>query len=181
MKSSNPIQQISKQFRIFFTVGIYLVPLFTLGFWLTGGYPNMPVVDAFLPSEFVPLVQLMPVWGRIAACLLSFIPAGVVMAVLFFLIRLFKLYENNKIFTADNVRLFRSIGYTILIGEILGLFFHPAITLLVSATSGMNHAIAEIKFDIGDITTFLVAFLIILISWIMRAGQRLQEESDYTV
>ncbi len=177
----NQIQRISKRFRIIFSIILWLIPLFTIGFWISGGFPHIPTVDAFLPSNYVPLVQLMPLWARLTACLLSFIPTTFVIIVMYLLIHLFTLYEQNKIFTEDNVRTIRNMGYAILVGEIVSLCYHPAITVFVSASSGITHAVAEIKFDIGDATTFMAAFVIILIAWIMRAGQQLQEESDYTV
>ena len=177
----NQIQRISKRFRIIFIIAFWLIPLFTVAFWLSGGFPGIPTVDAFLPANYVPLVQVMPLWARLVGCLLSFIPTAAVMIVTYLLIHLFTLYEQNKIFTEDNVRTIRNIGYTVLIGEIISLIYHPIITVFVSATSGLTHALAEIKFDIADATTFIVAFIIILIAWIMRAGQQLQEESDYTV
>lgn len=177
----NNVQKISHRFRIVFTIGFWIIPIFTAGYWLTAGYPMVPTVDVFIPENYLPLIATMPVWARLVGMLLTFIPAGVVMLILFFLIRLFKLFECNKIFTAENVRNIRRIGYTVLIGEIVSLFYHAAITALVSGTSGVVGTVTEIKFDIGDIATILTSFVVILIAWIMREGQKLQEESEYTI
>jgi hypothetical protein len=177
----NHIQKISKRFRIIFIFGFWIIPIFNFAFWLSGGFPNVPTVDVFMPTNYVLLVQTMSLGTRAIGCLITFIPASIVMLVLYLLIKLFKLYEQNKIFTKANVKTIRNIGYTVLIGEMISLIYHPIITVFVSGASNITRPIAEIKFDIGDVTTFLVAFVIILIAWVMRAGQKLQEESDYTV
>lgn len=110
------------------------------------------------------------------------IPISIDMLTLYFLTRLFRLYQSKEIFSIGCVRYTRRIGWMMLLYQIV----EPIYTFLLSSTltygypHGLHTGYAEI-FTIPKLMAVVVAVLIILISWIMEEGHRIYEENTYTV
>lgn len=87
------------------------------------------------------------------------------------LYRLFHLYERGVIFTAANVRCLKAIGIWVLAAWALS----NAIELSKLAT----YDSADIDLRINQ--TFFAGILVLLISWIMEEGWKIQEEHTLTI
>lgn len=102
--------------------------------------------------------------------------------ILYFLIQLFKHYENGEIFSIKNIRYIKDIAITILYGQLL---INPLYQAMISAVLTWHNPVGErtalIMFSSTNIGLLLGAILIILVSWIMQEGHQLQKEQQYTV
>jgi hypothetical protein len=111
------------------------------------------------------------------------IPLGFELLTLYFLIKLFKLYEQGEIFSIRNVNFIRKTGYTMLIGQLI----NPVYQVLISVTLTWHNKLhgvpryATIAFDGTSVGIILTSLMIILISWIMAEGCKLREEQQLTV
>lgn len=100
----------------------------------------------------------------------------------FHLIKLFALYADGKIFSAENVRQIRQVGYTVLLTPAL-LVLTLFVPLLVSG-EGMTTSTSPGTGLMGEGQVFsqiIVGTIIIIISWVMDVGRELREEQDLVV
>lgn len=176
------IQRTSCVFRWFFTVIFLILPTLLIVSWIIAPQAiSLGTISiSFLPNGIEilhPLGASTKFWGF----LISLIPTGIKMLTLYFLIRLFKLYETGKIFSLKNVSYIKKIGYTMLLGQLI----HPIYQLLISATltwhNPPGHRIAKVLVTGSSFGVIFTALLIILVSWIMAEGYKLEEEQQYTI
>lgn len=103
------------------------------------------------------------------------------MLISYFFIKLFRNYEYKNIFSLNNVHIVRNIGYTLIIWQILIPIRQALLSLLLTWHNGPGKRVLVAHFDNNNITIILIAFIVILISWIMAEGYKLQQEQKYTV
>ena len=87
------------------------------------------------------------------------------------LYRLFGLYEKGYVFSADTVRYIRYIGYWLIAAAVLSNAFE--LSKVIWSPLPDSH----LRLD----EFFLGGVLVVLISWIMDEGRKLQEEQELTV
>jgi hypothetical protein len=110
---------------------------------------------------------------------------GIALKLLRHLARLFDLYSQGQIFTADNVRQIRQIGISVLL--IVTTFLYGALArMFLYVTGHPTPAAPPTRDTLGidiDAGFWLIigGIVIIVISWIMDVGRELREESDLTV
>jgi hypothetical protein len=112
---------------------------------------------------------------------LSLIPAGIEMLVLYFLSKLFRLYETGEIFSINNVRYIRNVGYALLAGQVFYPVYEGLMGIILTMNNPSGHRFAKVSFTQTNVGILLVALLVILISWIMAEGCKLREEQQLTV
>lgn len=181
------IKIVSAILQYLFTLILVLLPAYTVLYWLSSGYPfghQFPIAVFPWPETASVLPDLdpsLPISLRLAGLAVSMIPILIDMSILYFLIRLFRLYQARQIFSIASVRYTRRIGWMMLLYQLV----EPIYVFLMSAvftydSSGHYQAFVPL-FNIPKITAIVVAILIILISWIMEEGHRIYEENSYTV
>lgn len=184
--TTKKIKKISKLFRILFQIAFIMQPIllcvfgYNLLFNHFLGISQLNFTMIFFPPArhvIFPLSQSTQLY----AFLLSTIPVIISELMLYFLIKLFYLYEKAEIFTLQSVQYIRYVGYALLIGQIINPFYQFTSGVILTWNNPPGQHYAEITFTGSNMATILVALLIILISWIMTEGYKLQEEQKYTV
>ncbi|ODN43834.1 DUF2975 domain-containing protein [Piscirickettsia litoralis] len=99
----------------------------------------------------------------------------------FIIIRLFKNYERGLVFTKENVTLYNKIGWSALLWAILKPIAQSLQTFVLSLHLGPGHYAVRILVQESSYIAGFIGLLIVIISYVMREGQRLQEQEDYTV
>jgi len=87
------------------------------------------------------------------------------------LYRLFKLYERGMIFTPANVRCIKWLGGWVLAAWVL--------SNVVEVFKLITYDSADVDFRIG--ATFFAGILVLLMSWIMEEGGKIQQEQALTI
>lgn len=113
--------------------------------------------------------------------LVGAIPMIMIECILYFLIRLFKLYENAEIFLVQNVSYIKKIGYALLITQIVSILSDGLLSVIVTLNNPNGFRSLTLTVSGENISLALTAFMIILISWIMAEGCRLREEQQLTI
>lgn len=178
------IKRVSFFFRVFFQIifiGILIWPVIT---WLSA--PE-PVIFAFGSISAVPEVYqkwlMTPLYAnvKLLGFIIDLIPTIVGLLALYFLIKLFRLYEQGEIFSLTNVRYIRNVGYGLLIYQLLMPIqqFLLGFVLTWYNPPGFRYAVMAINGT--NIGIILTALIIILISWIMAEGCKLREEQQLTI
>jgi len=176
----NKIKRISRLFRLLFQILFYLQPFFTALFWIFVKTPPANAIGIQLPVE--PHYFTLNATIRTFGFLVSLIPTAFWMYGLHCLVKLFKNYEQGKIFVLKNALFYRNLGYTICIWFFVRFFYQALISLVVTF---QNRPLHKSSIMIGlsnhDILLLIVGGVIILISWVMKEGYKLSEEQSLTV
>lgn len=177
------IQRVSHCFRIFFQVCFLLAILIPLLQWFLLGPILQLAANTHGKVNLIPIPPNIPIlhpltWvDQLIGFATSLLPMSVHLAIIYQLVRLFKLYEQNRILTHENAMRIRKISYFILLGQLIvpahQMLLSFALTLL--NTNGAR-AIA-VSFGAANISIILIGLLILLVSWIMTEGARLDEEN----
>lgn len=180
------IQQISLIFRILFQIAFFILPIFLVVSWIQApkslSFFGHMIVFNSIPHHY-PILYTLGWSTKLLGFLISLIPTTVSMFTLYFLIKLFKLYERNEIFSLSNVKYIRNVAYTLLIGQFINPIYEFFVSMIITwhnpEHSGLRYA--SITFDQGNIGIIIIAVLVILISWIMAEGYKLKEEQQLII
>ncbi len=180
------IKRFSLFFRIVFQLLFFLVPLTTIVTWLVfSGQFVMPggvIHFSFIPTAYDHhILHTLSTNEKHAALAVSIIPTLIIMYILTCLIRLFKLYEKGEIFTLLNVKYIRNIAYALLLTQLVSPFYEAIMGAVLTWHNPPGHGIITITFDQTNLGVLAMAFIIILISWVMAEGCKLREEQQLTI
>ncbi|NNE83230.1 MAG: DUF2975 domain-containing protein [Alphaproteobacteria bacterium] len=176
-KGMNHIQRASRRYRVLFTVLIIGVPVFDLLYWAS--FNHLP--EGFLTDLPVLPTQQLSVLSLALAFLVSLLPVSVAVYGLVTLKALFRLYEGGIIFSADNVKYFRRLGYSFIAWVVANTVFTPLISVVVTFANPPGQRVLSAQFGVLDIATLLIGGVVLLISWVMNEGRKLEDEIAHTV
>lgn len=179
------IVSVSRIFRILFIIVFILVPLFSIVSWMiTPDAVQIGTSTFGLQYSPIPVdlhIALLTPGVKVLAFFVDILVVAPNMLLLFFLIKLFGNYQKEKIFTLENVKLIRNVGYTMLVWQIMTPIHQMLLSVVLTMHNPPGQHIIEASFSSTNLAVLLIAFIVILISWIMGVGHRLQEEQEYTV
>ncbi|EKE01547.1 MAG: hypothetical protein ACD_21C00106G0007 [uncultured bacterium] len=178
----NKIQRVSLFLRVIFQIAMVAWPIWLITYWSFAPHfiPDYLGTIRFVPENIEilhPITKTDAFWGFT----IGLLPLAVTMTVLYFLVELFKLYEQGKIFTTLNVKYIRNIGITMLIGQIVNIIYDALITFALTFHNPAGHKYASVTFGGPDAYNIIIAIMIVVISWIMAEGCKLHEENQYVV
>jgi len=181
----NKIQRVSGHFRRFFTALLFLLPVFYLFFWLNVNEHYNFNTKFGWSFDFLPRLSYVTTpfsfTQRAIAFSTNLIPLGLDLLILYLLTNLFRLYEQAKYFSMQAVNNIRRIGIVMLIGELVNPFCQAFTTAALSWSNPPGQRYFSITLSNDNISTIIIALLIILVSWIMAEGMRLNDEQQLTV
>lgn len=180
------IKRVSLFFKTVFQILFIALPVILGIAWSTspesfvimGGAINM----SFIPRPYVNniLHTLTPI-DRLFGFGISSIPMLLELYILYSLIKLFDLYNKGEIFTVNNVRYIRNIGYALLITQIVNPLYEGLIGVALTWHNPHGHRFASVTLDQTNLEIIFFALIVILISWIMAEGCKLREEQQLTI
>jgi hypothetical protein len=151
------------------TIGVGAMAIFWPDIVGHKGSPDFAISSnpSIMLSDFKPENQwLYPVFWVL---FVAFICRGIG-----FFYRLFSNLEKGQIFSPDNVRCIRNIGWWLVIMPLLAVGFE------LSKLSWA--AVAPSMIDVSNVPDgFLKGFFVIFVAWIMDEGRKIQEEQELTV
>lgn len=180
------IQRVSKLFRVLFQLSFLLLPIMMLFFWMGAPQPILlggeqaGISITFIP-EGIKILHPLSMQTKILGFIVSLIPNGLYLCALYFLIRLFKLYENHIIFSIQNITYIKRIAYTLLLSQLLEPVYQGLISPLLTWHNPAGQRSIDITLSQTNLSILVIAILMILVSWIMTEGYQLKEEQAYTV
>lgn len=179
------IKKISLLFCWLFQALFIGVPLVHIIAWFNAPVP----ID--LSGNFGFLVNVIPkhtevlhplsASTRLFGFLIDCIPMILIELIIYFLIRLFKLYQRAEIFSLQNVNYIKNIGYTLLLLQVVRPLCDGVLSGILTLNNPAGHRYIKVTITGTNLSMVLTAFIIILVSWIMVEGCRLREEQQLTV
>lgn len=182
----NRIQQVSRYFRILFQISFLITLLAQIIIWSNapGSLTMLQSSGAqLIPNDYTShiLVNYFSPTTRLLGFLINMIPTGFELLIIYFLIKLFKQFEQNEIFSPSNVRYIRNIGYALLFGQLVQPIYQSLIGILLTSSNPPHQHFFSITFGTDNIRIMIGAGIIILVSWIMAEAQKLREEQQLTI
>ncbi|NDV23031.1 DUF2975 domain-containing protein [Desulfovibrio sp. JC022] len=176
------IKRMSIFLKYAFLLMLLAIPAFEFGGWiLFDGDPEAYFVSEFLlsfdPEYLGPLTDTQKALGL----LVSAPYAGLGMYCCWQLARLFELYSQGLIFTADNSACYRRAAWALLIGEIVFPVTETAVSYIATMNNAVGERLISVTFDDANIGNIVVACVILAISWVMDEGRKLQDEAELTI
>jgi len=197
------IKKVSFLLRILFQIVAVILPVslaiywiefplpinfFQLGFsWIGATFhfgipaPGNGVTFGFIPISISDAVSHVTPLAKLIGFIFNLIPLMVGELTLYFLIKLFMLYENAEIFSIYSVLYIRRIAYVLLIGQLMNPLYDGLITLTMTWNNPPGQRIIAVAIDSTNVGLILMASVIIIISWIIAEACKLREEQKYTI
>lgn len=178
------ITLVSKILQVVFWIVMICLPILNLLFWLYfDDFRSLGFGDRIggIDLRSIPLQLPLPLSAKMFALAAGILTLAVDMTIAYLLIKLFRLYAAGRIFTADNVKFIRWIGYTILIGQAISPVHQALLTLALTFPNPPGHKMIAIGVGNQNLFAIVSAVIIILVAWIMDEGRRLQEEQALVI
>jgi hypothetical protein len=181
------IVKISRVFCILLRIIFFLVPLWSIVNWVLApaglqlGNVTHSLSYTLLPVGIMEFTQPLSVGIKLLGFCINLLTIAANMLVLEFLIQLFKNYQQKNIFSLTNARLIRNVGYTMIVWQLLMPVRDSLTSILLTWQNGPGHRLLITSFNSNNVGVILIACIVVLVSWVMVEGSKLQEEHDYTV
>ena len=180
------IKKVSCFFRVFFQLIFVVSPILLAVSWVYAPaelnlFIGMIRLDPIPVSYTHGILHTLSPSEKLLGFLVSTIPLAVELFIVYSLIKLFRLYEQAEIFSLNNVRYLRNIGYALFVGQVINPFYQFVMGIVLTLNNPKGHRYAAFTFDQTNISLLLMGLLMILVSWIMAEGCKLHEEQQLTV
>ena len=186
--TNSKIKQVSVFFRVVFQILFIVFPIILAIGWMNAP-SSLNLLSGMIRMNVIPysyenhIFHTLTASDKLLAFAVSCMPLIIELFVLYSLIKLFRLYEKGEIFSSNNVRHIRNIGYALLIDQLINPIYQAVMGLVLTwgNASGHHLRIMAITLDQTNIGVLLTGLLVILISWIMAEGYKLHEEQQLTI
>ena len=178
MENSQRITTVSRNLRRTCTGLIYGLPIACALVWTFFNrlYTLVPMIP--LPVHVNPDLTALT---RFLAFLVDLIPLGAVIYGLQKLRSLFGLYENRMIFTEQNVDCFRSLGRALILWVIGDVVRNSLLSVVLTINNPPGQRVITFGLYSADFTAIFVGIVILVISWVMDEGRKIQEDQALIV
>ena len=177
------IHKLSLILRVFFQITFIAMPIMLIIFWLFAPffYQNFHAFSGYYIPSGIEILHPLTWLNCLLGFMIDLLPTAVSMTIVYFLIKLFKLYECGEIFTKQNAKYIGNIAWTMLIGQVVGFIYEGLLSFAMTFNNPSGHRLSFFTFGTYDIYNILTAVMLIVISWVMVEGAKLNDEQKYTV
>ena len=179
------IQKQSRRVRMLFQFFLCLTPIAVLYYWLT-----VETQYDFLTSfgiiqtttEIGSYTQLpLTLMTRVLATVASLLLCSIIMYALTVLIHLFRNYERNEIFSLENAVSYQQLGYSLFYWVGGSVVYGTLMSVILSFNNPPGERMLTVSFVGMDFLTLVFGFITLIISWVMKEGYILADESIHTI
>lgn len=118
---------------------------------------------------------------RMIILIINFLPLSITVLICHKLSRLFRLYEQGKLFEEENIKLIRSISIIMIIGEGIQFLYQPLMSIALTYNNPIGQRVAGMSIGTTNATTLIIAFIILIASWIVKEANQLKSETQLTI
>ena len=182
MKTRSKLTEISSRLYLVFLMFLVLIPAGTAAFWIFYNVIPQTLVSAStgLPGDF-PVPQTLDGFQRFLGFLIFLLPLSAEMFAIVTIMRLLKLYREGIIFSATHVLLFKRLGQALICYGIAGIFQTTGLGLVMTMNNPPGQRMLTLGMWSDDISLFVVAAVVLMLSWVMDEGRKQAEEQALTV
>lgn len=176
----NKIEVVAYRFSILFKILLVAYPIFVAAAWFgIIPFPKNLFSFSLLPVDidFETLRPLLRFYGF----LVLMVPMMITLLSFHYLIKLFQLYAKKIVFSHQNILLIRKIGLTVFLEFLADIIIQPILSVILTFDAPVGGHVISIGFGNHQLSSLIMAGIILLISWIMDEARRLEEETSLTV
>ncbi len=179
------IQKHSQRIRFVLQALFVLIPISIIYFWVTVQTPQNFFVELGIyqfTHDINSITQLpLSTHIRMLAILTSLVFSMIPLYALTTLIRLLKNYEQGQIFSLENTRCYRALGYCLFYWVVAGVIYGGLISVTLSFNNPPGERMLMLSFVGLDALNLLLATLIVFISWVMKEAETINDENIHTI
>ncbi len=185
------IQKVSTYLLAIFNLLLIILPLFVLILWVFMEYAPIKVAiseglffnPVHTPEGIVNLSTIqwtpLPRFTGLMASLVGLLP---ILLGLIVLKPVFRNYKTAEIFNAYNARHYKYLGWLFFLDALLTKPLSGMLMVLsVTLSNPPGHRFVQIGFGTPNMEELLCGVLVIVISWVMVEGYKLQEDQKFIV
>lgn len=180
MENRSKLTIISYRLYLLFKFFLILIPAGTLAFWIF--YNQLP--QTLISVSFggnIPNPSSLDGFQRFLGFLASALPLAAQVFAILVIMRLLKLYREGSIFSAAHVLLFKRLGQTLVFYGVAGILQATGLSLVMTMNNPPGQRLVSIGAGSDDIALFVVAAVVLMLSWVMDEGRKQAEEQALTV
>ena len=148
-------------------------PLGTIHEYLGAGWASIIAVN--YAAHMPPILDPLTVETKLIGLCISLIPFTISALTLILLIKLFKNYAENDIFSLQNAIYLKRIGWVLLIGQLLGPVHQALLSAAMTWHNPPGYRMMTISLDKTNFAVIIFSVMVILISWIMAEAYKDRE------
>ncbi len=180
----NKIKRASRVIRIAFQIAFIVLPILLVLFWIYAPnhivIPGSGVSFSFIPEGTL-IMHALTISNRIWGFLITAISTSVSLLMIYYVIKLFKLYESGTIFSLQNVKCIKRAGGLLMISQVITQLCNTLLTLILTWGNPPHHQMLELTFSGGNIGLVLVGLMVLVVGWVMTEAVKLRHEQELTV
>ena len=166
------LQRLSRRLKRVAIVFMALTLIISVLFWL---FINQ------LPSELlsrlpVKFDQSLSLSTRLLALLVTMIPVTLLLCGLKTLVNLFRSYESGKVFSQNNVKHFKTLGWVLIVWFFASVLYNALLSIVLTLNNPPGHRMLVVRFELLDLTSLLMGFVLIAIAKVMQLAYELNED-----
>lgn len=178
----NKLMKVSHHFKMLFQSLLVLFPVATILIWsVIDKLPlEMIASNTELGTINIASLSFTPL-SKLLGCLISFLATGVIMYGILQFIALFKNYEAGEVFSLQNVRYYRRLGYSLFYFVIAKFISLPLMCMALTFQNPPGKRMVSVLFGSNDFLLLVTGGLVLLISWVMQEAYKIAEENAKTI
>ncbi len=174
MENAQRIINVSSKLRKICIGLIFCLPILSVLFWVD--FNRLYAMMGQMIPLPVRLDHELTVRTRFFAFLTNMPPLGVSIYGLLKLKELFRLYEKGFIFTKENVDCFRSFGRTLIVWVACDVASNTLLSIALTIDNPPGRRVIAVGLNSGEFAGMFVGAVVLIISWVMDEGRKIQEE-----
>lgn len=187
----NRIQKVSSYLIIIFNLLLIGLPFLSLSIWLFMDYEPLKslIAEGFLLSPVnapegpvnLSSVHWTPL-SKFIDLLATVIGLCPLLLGLFFLKAVFRNYGRGEIFNTYNSLRYKYLGWLLFLDALIIKPLSDMLMILaVTLSNSPGHRVISISFGTPNMETIFCGVLVMVISWVMLEGYKLQEEQKFVI
>jgi len=178
MQNRERIQRASRRLRYLLLTIACILPAVNALIWLfINSFPEL------VYRKMLPYFVMLPLPGsaRFMGFVVTMLPTGIAMWGVYYLMRLFQLYEQGQIFKPGHVLCFKKLSRVLIWWFIAGIVHKSLLSVALTLHNPPGQRMITLEIGSPDLTALLLGGILAVIAWVMEEGRRLQEDHDFTI
>ena len=94
---------------------------------------------------------------------------------------LFSEYQRQQIFSSKAIDCIKRLGIALLLWPLFNLIYYPLLLVFLRVTGQLEQATLTVEFGTDDLMQIGAACIVIVVAWIMKEANKLQQEQELTI
>ncbi len=179
------IQRVSFYFRWLLQIAFCVFPVLYIVSWMQA--PNELNIFQSLRINAIPLEYRHAIFHTLSnsekfqGFLVDLIPIFIDLYIIGLLIKLFGQFQRGNLFTKLNIQTTQRVGFALFATQMVAPFCEVLMGYVLTWNNPPHKKYLAFSFSQNNFAVLLIAFVVMLISWVIMEGYNLYQEQQLTV